>query len=127
MPVYTPPNFNVVGDMWLPPLTPAANPPSFTGVSFQPYIYSRNPTMMFHPGSGRWLPVIIVRIPFGFSVAVPADTIFRHSVGTTQGPNYYKVQYLQRMHSGFPNQYYAAMSLQCNSNGTIPKLPLPTP
>jgi len=127
MPVYTPPVFNVVADLWLPPAVPAANPPSFTAVSMQPYINSRNPPLLLHPGSGRWLPVIIVRIPFGFPIFLPIDAIWRYGVGTTQGAEHVKVQYVQRLHTGFPNQYYAAICLQCNANGTIPKTPLPTP
>jgi len=126
VPVYTVPNFNVFCDMWAPPTTPAANPPSFAAVQCQVYVFSRTPQLMFHPGSGRWLPVIIVRIPFAFAVTLGPDWIVAVAGSFAQGTSYVKSQYLQLMHAGFPNRYYAMYCLQCNANGTIPKTPLPT-
>jgi hypothetical protein len=126
MPNYVAPNFNVVADLWSPPAVPSTSAPTFTAIACQIYTYSRTPQLMFHPGSGRWLPVIIVRLPFGFPIVILPDMIFKSGATTTQGPDYHKVQYIQRLHVGFPNQYYACYCLQCNANGTIPKTPLPT-
>jgi len=126
MPTYLPPNFNLLLDTWAPPATPAANPPTFTNVACQLYAYSRLPELMFHPASGRYLPLIIIRLPFAFPVQVKPDWIFRTNSSPTQGTFYYKVQYVQEMHAGFPNRYFALYTLQCNANGTIPRTPLPT-
>lgn len=126
MPVYTVPDFNTFLDMWNPGHVPSANPPDASNVQVQVYVYSRVPQLMLHPASGRWLPVIIIRIPFAFSQLIRPDTIFKANGSLPQGPHYYKVQYTQEMHTGFPNQYYALYCLQCNANGTIPKTPLPT-
>ena len=126
MPTFTPPNFNVSADVWLPPLVPATSPPSFTAVACQPYVYSRAPQLMLHPGSGRWLPCIIIRLPFAFATALPPDSIFRIPTAAAFPTDYYKVQYVLRLHTGFTNQYYSLVSLQCNDNGTIPRTPLPT-
>lgn len=127
MPTYTLPQFNVGTSVWTPPHNPAGNPPDFTGVLVQWYVYSRTPTMLFHPGSGRWLPMIILRIPYAFAVTIVPDWIFGIAGSLPQGPHYVKVQYKQLMHAGFPNTYYALFCLQCNANGSIPLVPLPTP
>lgn len=126
MPIYTAPNFNVLASVWMPPRNPAGFAADFTNVACQVYMYSRTPTLLFHPGSGRWLPQILIRIPFSFAVSIPPDAIFRPAGTSPQGPDNYKVQYKVRMHSGFPNQYYSLHCLQCNDNGTIPRTPLPT-
>lgn len=126
MPVYTPPNFNAFLDVWVPPATPATAVATFTNVSVQVYVYSRTPELMLHPASGRWLPVIIIRVPFATSVTITPDWIYKANGSLPQGPHYYKVQYIVEMHTGFPNQYYALYCLQCNANGTIPRTPLPT-
>lgn len=126
MPTYTPPNFNAVCNVWVPPALPSAAPPTFVGNLYQVYMYSRTPTLLLHPGSGRWLPLIIIREPFAAAVHLAADWIVSHTTVPGVPQMYYRVQYVQRMHVGFPNQYFAAMSLQCNANGTIPRLPLPT-
>jgi hypothetical protein len=123
--VYLPPNFNVTCNVWQPPHTPAANLPDTAGL-FQIYLYSRTPQMLLHPGSGRWLPLIIIREAFAAAQHLGINHIVGHT-GPPLAPNaYYKVQYALRMHVGFPNQYFAYPSLQCNSNGTIPLTPLPT-
>lgn len=126
MPVYTTPNFNCFLDAWAPPAVPALNPPTFVMIQCQVYAYSRTPQLMWHPGSGRWLPVIIVRIPFAFAVTIVPDWIFKSPGSFAQGPHYMRVQYLQLMHTGFANQYYALYCLQCNANGSIPRVPLPS-
>lgn len=126
MPLYTPPNFNVAADVWLPPAVPSSSAASFTGVSCQPYVYSRAPQLMLHVASGRWLPVIIIRLPFGFPANLPPDTIFRVTTSAPFPDDHYKVQYVLRLHTGFTNQYYSLVCLQCNANGTVPRTPLPT-
>jgi hypothetical protein len=126
MPTYLPPTFNNFLDVWLPPATPAANPPTFTAIQCQTYVFSRTPQLYLHPPSGKYLPLIIIRLPFAFAVTVRPDWIFRANGSAAQGPHYYKVQFVQEMHTGFPNQYYALYCLQCNANGTIPKIPFPT-
>jgi len=122
---YTLPDFGLAADVWNPPATPAANPPTFTGVHCQVYTYSRTPQQMLHPGSGRWLPVIIIRLPITYPVQIRIDSIWTYTA-ITQPQEYLKVQYVNRMHTGFANQYWAAYCLQCNANGTIPRLPVPT-
>ena len=126
MPVYTPPNFNVLANVWVPPANPAANLPTFVNVAYQIYVNARLPELLFHPGSGRWLPLIIIREPFAAAVHLAVDWIVEHTQPPVVPRAIYKVQYVQRMHVGFPNQYFAAYCLQCNPNGTIPKTPLPT-
>lgn len=125
MPTYLPPNFNATCDVWIPPNTPAVNLPSFNG-PYQVYIYSRTPQLIFHPASGRWLPLIIIREPFAAGAHLGIDYILSHSQPPGTPAAYYKVQYALRMHVGFPNQYFAYPALQCNANGTVPKTPLPT-
>lgn len=124
--VYTPPNFNVSANVWLPPAIPSSSGPTFTAVACQFYTYSRTPQLLLHPATGRWLPAIIIRIPFTFPALLPPDTIFTSTVATNQGNFYYKVQYALHLHVGFPNQYFSLFCLQCNQNGTIPRTPLPT-
>src|SRR5580765_2880791 len=100
-------------------------PPDSSGL-FQIYIYSRTPQMLFHPASGRWLPLIIIRESFAAAQHIGVNYIVKHSQPPLVPDAYYKVQYQMRMHVGFPNQYFAYPSLQCNANGTIPLTPLPT-
>jgi len=122
MPTYTPPNFNSTASFWFPPATPAAGPASYTQL-IQLYVNARDPLLMWHPGSGRWLAAVIIRQPFAAAVALVPDMI----VSVPNQPTfYYRIQYVQRMHSGFPNQYSAGYAIQCNANGSIPRTPLPT-
>jgi len=126
MPIYTTPTFNVSTSVWTPGHSPATHVADFTNVMCQVYVYSRTPPLMYHNGSGRWLPQILIRIPFSFPINVLPDTIFRPSGSSPQGFDNYKVQYKIRLHSGFSNQYHSLYCLQCNDNGTIPRTPLPT-
>jgi len=126
MPIYTPPNFNILADIWMPPANPAAGPPTFTAVACQQYVYSRTPELSLHPQSGRWLPVIIIRVPFAFPITIVPDMIWKQTGSLPNGPKYYKVQWVVLMHAAFTNQYYAQYCFECNANGTIPKVPLPT-
>jgi len=126
MPIYLPPNFNAACDVYVPPALPSTGPPTFTGVMYQIYQYSRTPLLLFHPGSGRWLPSIIIREPFAAALHLGVDWIVEHTQPPGVPRGIYRVQYAQRMHVGFPNQYFAYISLPCNTNGTIPKTPLPT-
>ena len=126
MPIYSPPNFNVLCSVWFPPHVPSANPVDYTQL-LQVYVYSRTPQQMFHPGSGRWLPLTIIREPFAAGAHLGIDYIVQHTQPPGVPTAYYKVQYAQRLHVGFPNQYFAYPALQCNANGTIPRVPLPTP
>jgi hypothetical protein len=124
--MYTAPNFNAVCNVWKKPATPAGGPPTFGGVLYQIYVYSRTPSLLLHPGTGRWLPLIIIREQFAAGNHLAVDDIVGHPTNLLPLVQYYRVQYSQEMHHGFPNQYYAHYSLQCNANGTIPYLPLPT-
>jgi len=126
MPVYLPPTFSAVHSVWKKPAVPSGGPPTFTGVPLQVYIYSRTPELIFHPGSGRYLPLIIIREPFAAGNHLAIDDIVSHAQPPGVPSAYYRVQYQLRMHVGFPNQYFAYPSLQCNSNGLIPLSPLPT-
>jgi|SRR5580765_1703751 len=123
--VYLAPNFNVTCNVWFPGHVPSINLPDSSGL-FQIYIYSRTPQMLFHPASGRWLPLIIIRESFAAAQHIGVNYIVKHSQPPLVPDAYYKVQYQMRMHVGFPNQYFAYPSLQCNANGTIPLTPLPT-
>lgn len=127
MPVYTPPVFNALMNVWDPPATPGSGPPTFTNIACQLYVYSRTPTLLWHPGSGRQLPLIIIRLPFTTPGLPRIDSIWRAGAVPPVFPDqYFKVQYYQVMHYGFPNEYWALYCLQCNLNGTIPRTPLPT-
>jgi hypothetical protein len=126
MPIYTPPQFTASCSIWKKPAVPSGGPATFTNVLLQVYAYSRTPQLLFHPGTGRWLPVIIIREPFAAGNHLGIDDIVSHTQPPLVPNAYYRVQYAQRMHVGFPNTYFAYMSLQCNANGTIPLLPLPT-
>lgn len=126
MPTYSPPNFNALLDVYQPPATPAANPPTYTNVLCQVYINGRVPYQMFHLGSGRWLPGIIIRLPFAYSATLRIDSTWRDKVVCPTSPVNYKVQHMAKLHTGFPNQYHSLYCLQCNDDGTIPQTPLPT-
>lgn len=126
MPTYTPPVFNVVAQVWAPPALPSTGVPTFAAYNLQVYTFSRVPPVLFHPGSGRWLPLIILREAFANAVHLGINYIVSHSFPPLTSQPFYKVQYAQLMHVGFSNQYFAYYCLQCNSNGTIPRTPLPT-
>lgn len=126
MPVYLPPNFNTGCSIWKRPAVPAVNLPTFTGVLLQIYIYSRSPELLFHPGSGRYLPLIIIREPYSAANKLAVDDIVQHTSHPAAPDQFLRVQYALHMHVGFPNQYFAYPSLRCNANGTIPLTPLPT-
>jgi hypothetical protein len=126
MPTYSPPNFNVLLNLWTPPATPAGNPPTFTNIACQLYVYSRIPELYLHPPSGKYLPLIIIRLPDAFPIQIKVDWIFGETPPIPQVVTYYKVQFFQHMHAGFPNRYWGLYCVQCNSNGTIPRVPFAT-
>jgi hypothetical protein len=126
MPIYTPPVFVPAYNVWKAPTVPSTSAPTFGAVSLQVYVYSRQPPFLFHPGSGRWLPCISIREPFAAGNHLRVDDIVSHATNLLPGIQYYRVQFSQTVHAGFSNAYYTHYSLQCNANGSIPYLPLPS-
>jgi len=126
MPTYLPPNFNLSCSIWRHPRVPTSGAPDFTGVLLQVYAFSRTPQLLFHPGSGRYLPLIIIREPFAAGLHLAIDDVVEHTQPPGVPRGLYRVQYAMRMHVGFPNQYFSYPSLQCNANGSIPLTPLPS-
>lgn len=109
------PNFNLTFDLWVAGSTPAANPPTFTGVPCQVYLHSKADIDQIYPNSDNWMPPIYLRVPIGTVRPSPADIIQVNYLAL----DYYIVAFTQNIHMGFPNEYLMCMIKQCDNAGSI--------
>jgi len=112
---FTPPQFNVLADIWACGNKPSAGDPDFENVSVQLYINPRVPwsedttfTIIFNS------PGIFVRMPESASVAWQACTILEIPA---ESGRYYFARWKDIMHLGFPNQYRVILVAQCDADG----------
>jgi len=122
---FTLPQFINNLDFWVDPHTPAGGPPDFTNQPCQIYTYSKAPFFWFDSTSGKWFPIIIIRVPdapafdyrpggiFGKDLAFPNDDLLFLSLWRV------------RMHVGFPNVYKQHYCVQCTRAGAPVVQPRP--
>jgi len=112
--IYTVPNFNLLINFWTGGHNPTLFPVDVANVPGQRYVNSRSPMVILWHDRGTWLYPVILRLPLGVYTPVEAD--IWQQAGPTLG--FYLVQWVERIHKGFPNEYLAAYSLACTAGGT---------
>ena len=107
---YTPPDFNLLCDMWILPNSPVLGAPDLTNVPCQAYV---NPRLIY--SDDFWNIVYQLRFPLS-TTRVFADYIF-----DLQVPNLMLVRTLAagNCHVGFPNEYKIAHAMACLNDGTL--------
>lgn len=111
---YTPPNFNLTCDIWIAGNNPDEDPADFEGVACQLYLYSRG-VWPIHPCELElYVPPIYLRFPVSVEAQWRAGQVFEVPVASG---DYYRAKFKETMHSGFPNEYFVAVCVQCNGAG----------
>jgi len=114
MPVYTPPDFNLVADLWFFPNVPVIDPPDIVDIPCQLYRYSRDTVNS---------PIAYIRIPDTYSsvdwpntAGIAANPIMEVVQGSER---YYRVDRALWMHLGFPNQYIELQAVPIGNLASI--------
>lgn len=111
------PVFNLLVNVWFTGNTPLAGPPDLLDLPAQLYINTRI-GFDAQPGSRTsWFPPIWIRIASGSYTSSQGD-IFEVDAGSGF---YYKHRMWERIHLGFPNEYWAILVDTCTDNGTTPR------
>jgi len=114
MPVYSLPQFNLVGDAWTDPFTPDADSPDVVNVPVQLYVFSRGAFDLQYGELLAWSPPVYVRIDPDFG-ALPLNLwIWEVPQGSER---YYRVRFKSLIHEGFPNEYEFHLVGQCRGDG----------
>lgn len=121
MPIYTPPNFNLLCNVWVCRV-PADGDPDHEDIPCQKYIYSRLDTPVSPPVEAEWwqmyLPPILVRTPRTGIFAGPPHTwdamVFEVPAGSGQ---LYRSYWREVFHEGFVNEYAGILVVQCDEDG----------
>lgn len=119
MPTYTPPNFVNHLDAWVQPATPAGGPPTYTNIPCQIYTWSKAANLYRDSGTGKDVPIIIVRVPDVLGVDPIAGWIFGKDLPSPNDDNMFLSLFRMRMHAGFPNVYKQHYCVRCNRVGAI--------
>jgi len=129
---YRLPTFNLTMNVWASGsgYPPNAGPPDYSGKPCQKYIHSRVYTDT-SPGTwAEWVPAIVLRYPIDADFYPP---YINSSVSYIECPAgelaYYRVRWVEIMHQGFPNEYWAAVCEQCFIDGSpwVPPVAQSTP
>lgn len=105
---YTLPNFNLLADVYRLASPPPAGPPQYSGVTVQLYANSR---MTYWDWS-----YMSIRTPKAPSRTYLVGDIWESPAGTAR---YWKAVYTERIHEGFPNEYWAIRAWRCNAAGAL--------
>jgi hypothetical protein len=114
---FTLPDFNLLANVWTAGRVPSSGAPDVANVPLQVYVFSRMTYDNAESTPSPVIPTIILRLPTSTYLPVVGDVFDELSFS----PDYYRVQWVQRMHIGFPNEYVAAVSVQCDVNGHTPR------
>jgi hypothetical protein len=114
---WTPPDYNLLVDEWIPPNKPSLGPPDRVGLACQYFIDTRMGGIeQLDSSPATYLPAIIFRHPG--TLTRTRGTIHNLGPGDT---NYHAMKNSYIMHPGFPNTYHADLHRQCNADGTSPE------
>lgn len=114
---YRLPNFNLSTQIWQGGHTPAVDPPDLIAVSAQLYVHSKGSFGDYVFPSFQYVPAIFLRFPLGAYLPNAGDIVD----SLTPPGDYYLVGFAQRIHVGFPNEYWMVSVLQCTSSGAVPR------
>jgi len=111
---YTVPVFNLFADVWFDGHTPAVDDPDVENLAVQKYLYARGVWDIQPCEMEVYVPPIYLRIPFTESATWQSSQIFECPA---ESGKYYRARFKEVFHEGFPNQYLAAIVVQCNAEG----------
>lgn len=104
--IYTLPDFNLVGDHWFHPRTPAMGVADEVDIPCQLYLWYGNPINQFN---------LTIRIPKGSSALMVFGDMWEIPQGSGR---YYRVNSVGIIHQGFPNEYWISSGPQTDQFGT---------
>lgn len=114
MPVFTPPIFNILANLWFCGNTPNSGPFDFENQECQLYIYSRA-LLDIEPGSPElWIPPVWLRMPTAAVANWTSTFIAEVEAGSGR---YYLARWKDVLHLGFPNEYRVILMEQCDGDG----------
>lgn len=113
---FSPPQFNVLADVWYCGHAPATHVPDAENLTVQLYINSRAPFSIDDPFFQVFdYPATFVRIPASADATWKSAHILEIPA---ESGRYYKARWKDIMHLGFPNEYRAISVAQCDAEGT---------
>lgn len=99
---FTVPNFNLSCNQWRPPNVPPDPPTDF--LACQLYLNSRVAVNILPGDFTRYVPVLYLRVPFGTDLQV--NDVIEVEAGSAW---FYTVRWVERVHLGFPNEYFVGV------------------
>jgi hypothetical protein len=122
---FTQPQYVNQLDVWKSPRTPSSGAPDFTNVHCQVYSYSKSVNWWLDHTTGKYSPVIILRLP----TTTPVEILPGDVMGKFAGPGgideFYLLLFRQPIHTGFPNAYFYCPSVRCTQTGAVIVPPKP--
>jgi len=114
MATYSPPNFNVLADLWFGSNVPFTSLPDFEDQACQFYVYSRGLLDITPSDEELWVPPIYLRLPL-------ASIVNWRNLQVVECPpasgRWFRARWKERMHMGFPNEYLVVILQQCDAEG----------
>jgi len=111
--IYRLPNFNLIGRAWVAGRLPADGGADEEDLPCQIYCDPRHNTQSVGTSSREYLPGLWIRYPIEY-LSIGELNVWE--VPQDQG-RFYKVIHVHIQHEGFPNEYLAALVVQCDENG----------
>lgn len=111
---FTPPDFNVLANLWFGTNTPNTGLFDFENQACQLYVTSRGPFDVDGLLPNNFSPPIYFRMPWASDSNWRETQIVECPAGSLR---YYRVRWKEYMHVGFPNQYLVIILNQCDGDG----------
>lgn len=111
---FTPPDFNVLANLWFGTNTPNTGLFDFENQECQLYVTSRGPFDVDGTLPNNFSPPIYFRMPWAANFNWRETQIVECPAGSLR---YYSVRWKEYMHVGFPNQYLVIILGQCDGDG----------
>jgi len=117
--MFTLPQFNELAKLWRAGLDPRVAPPTITDIPCQPYLYSRQWIPHHEADINYLVPSMQLRFPIGSFSPLISDTYL------IQGKPfaYYRGVWAERVHMGFPNEYFIVLCCQSDDTASVPRGP----
>jgi hypothetical protein len=117
--MFTLPQFNQTAKVWRAGADPRTATPVHVDIPCQPYLFSRQWIAHHEPDINYLVPSMQVRFPKGsFSPLISDVYLLSFSAFA-----YYRGVWAERVHPGFPNEYFMVVCVQCDDTSSTPRAP----
>jgi len=117
--MFTLPQFNLTAKLWRAGLDPRFAAPTQVGIPCQPYLFSRQWIAHHEADINYLVPSMQIRFPKGSFTPQMSDTFLLSSSAFA----YYRGVWAERMHPGFPNEYFVVVCTQSDDTASVPRAP----